>query len=188
MEYDYDSMKKDFLYYSHIPLVYSRLFHPTRYKKTPAVKKTSEKALPNVEISATSSVGCGRQAAGSRQRRGNNRPALTKENQRKMDFSSTNAALRSLKRRTMVSAELRSLAEKLEVPFAGKFGLERRTLSSVGRFRAPLSFVLAVEHRLSIPSQIPLELSCTPTKVSPARDSTNQRGESSRLANTELMV
>ena len=37
-----------------------------------------------------------------------------------MDFSSTHAALRSLKRRSTTSDSLRILAEKLEGPFAGK--------------------------------------------------------------------
>lgn len=38
----------------------------------------------------------------------------------KMDFSSTHAALRSLKRRSTTSDTLRTLAEKLEGPFAGE--------------------------------------------------------------------
>lgn len=37
-----------------------------------------------------------------------------------MDFSSTHAALRSLKRRSTTSDALKSLAEKLEGPFAGE--------------------------------------------------------------------
>lgn len=37
-----------------------------------------------------------------------------------MDFSSTNAAIRSLKRRTTTSAMLRRIADKLEGPFAGE--------------------------------------------------------------------
>lgn len=42
----------------------------------------------------------------------------------KMDFSSTHAALRSLKRRSTTSVTLRTLAEKLEGPFAGELGGE----------------------------------------------------------------
>lgn len=41
-----------------------------------------------------------------------------------MDFSSTHAALRSLKRRSTTSDALKILAEKLEGPFAGRcFGV-----------------------------------------------------------------